>query len=134
MARLIIVDTAWAHIPATLNQRGSLWRQLRNRMAQAVPSDRPGPIEAYHLDLETMPKFFALPQVFWIKLSDFKDIVPRYPHLSGLRLSEIAMVLHEHPFGPGGSWDRPARSEQKGPVKQEAHSPVINDNMMNGIR
>lgn len=103
-------------------------------MAQAVPSDMPTPMEAYHLDEETRPKFFSLPHVFWIKLTDFIDIVPRYPHLSNLQFTTRAMVLHEYPFGKGGSWDRPARSGQEGPVKQEAHSPVINDHMMNGIR
>lgn len=119
-------DTAWAHIDATPNHRGSLWRQLRNCMSQAVPSPLLTPTEAFHLDEETKPKFFALQSVFWMKLSDFNDMVPRHPHLAGIHLKERAIVLHEFPFGKGGSWDRPAFAGVEGAVKQEAHSPVMN--------
>ncbi|KAL6713371.1 hypothetical protein ACLMJK_008836 [Lecanora helva] len=123
--------TAWTRFPATPNHRGSLWRQLRNVMSQAIPTALTTPTQAFHLDEETRPKFFSLPHVFWIKFSDFMDIVPRHQHLAGLQIKTRAMVLHEFPFGRGGSWDRPAVD---GAVKQEVHSPMMNGNLTNGFR
>lgn len=67
---------------------------LHVTLANAVP-----------LDLETRPKFFALKNLFWVKLQDFMDIVPRHPHLSGIRLTTRPMVMHEHPFGPDPARD-----------------------------
>ncbi len=126
-------DTAWTRFPATINHRGSLWRLLRNKMSQTPPSRRLTPMDAYNLDVETRPKFFNLPHVFWIKYADFMDIVPRHKHLVGLPFRTIPMVLHEFPFGKGGSWDRPATSWAEGSVKQEAHSPMMNDHTTNGF-
>lgn len=131
-------DTAWTRFPATMNHHGSLWRQLRNPMSQALPPSLLSPTEVYNLDEETRPKFFNLKHVFWIKLSEFMDIVPRHQHLAGIKLGTRAMVLHEFPFGRGGTWDRPgggASSSGEETVKQEAAaSPVMNGNMTNGYR
>ena len=111
--------------------------------------DRPGHLlsvaDARQLDDETRSKFFDLKNVFWFKLSEFMDIVPRHPHLAGIKLgSTRAMELHKHPFGPGGTWDRPwvggggGSSGSGGAeeiVKQEAAaSPVMNGGMTNGYR
>lgn len=119
-----------------MNHHGSLWRQLRNPMSQALPPSLLSPTEIYQLDEETRPKFFALKHVFWIKLSEFMDIVPRHQHLAGIKLGTRAMVLHEFPFGRGGTWDRPGRSGGGDEVvKQEAAaSPVMNGNLTNGYR
>ena len=116
-------------------------------MSQALPPSFLSPTEVYQLDEETRPKFFALKHVFWIKLSEFMEIVPRHPHLAGIKLGTRAMVLHEFPFGRGGTWDRPGRSGGGGgggggeggeeAVKQEeagAASPVMNGNLTNGYR
>ena len=63
------------------------------------------------------------------------DIVPRHQHLAGIKLGTRAMVLHEFPFGRGGTWDKPGGSVAEEVVKQEAAgSPVMNGNMMNGCR
>ncbi|KAL2043114.1 hypothetical protein N7G274_004174 [Stereocaulon virgatum] len=124
--------TAWTRFPATINHRGSLWRQLRNPMSQSVPLALLSPAEVFNLDEETRPKFFSLRHIFWIKLSDFMDIVPRHPHLAGLKLKTRAMVLHEFPFGRGGTVERPGGGD--GTVKQEATNPVMNGNMTNGYR
>lgn len=127
--------TAWTRFPATINHHGSLWRQLRNAMSQALPPALLSPTEVYKLDEETRPKFFALKHVFWIKLSEFMDIVPRHHHLAGIKLGTRAMVLHEFPFGRGGTWDRPGGNGVEEIVKQEAAaSPVMNGNLANGHR
>ncbi|KAI4098228.1 MAG: hypothetical protein L6R37_006598 [Teloschistes peruensis] len=94
--------TAWTRLGVTAAQRQSLWRQLRNMVSQAAIN----PLtftqhDALRLDAENAPKFCELKSVFWIKLVDFLDIVPRHPHLAGLTLSTRPMVLHEHPWGPG---------------------------------
>ena len=51
------------------------------------------------LDAETRSKYFALEHVFWIKLADFTDIVPRYSHLAGLGLRTAPMDLESFGFG-----------------------------------
>ncbi|KAL8690083.1 MAG: hypothetical protein Q9218_004397 [Villophora microphyllina] len=98
----ILTDTAWTRLRVTAAQRQSLWRQLRNMMSQAdINLLTFTPNDALRLDAENHPKFRDLKNVFWVKLVDFLDIVPRHPHLMGLNLSTRAMVLHEHPWGLG---------------------------------
>ena len=101
-------------------------------MSQDVPLNQLSPTEVFKLDEETRPKFFALKYVFWIKLSDFMDIVPRHQHLSSLQLKTRAILLHEFPFGRGGTMETPGDVE--GTIKQEAMSPVMNGNLTNGYR
>ena len=38
-------------------------------------------------------KYDLLKNIFWIRLSDFLDIIPRYPHLQGIHLRRRAMAL-----------------------------------------
>ncbi|KAL8863665.1 MAG: hypothetical protein Q9178_000348 [Gyalolechia marmorata] len=97
-----LTDTAWDRRELSKPQRQSLWRQVRNQMSQADIN----PLtfswhEALRLDQETYPKFQNLKSLFWIKLSEFMDIVPRHPHLLGMKLRTRAMILHEDPWGKG---------------------------------
>lgn len=96
-------DTAWHRLPLTLAQRASLWRQCRNQMSQPIRSALTVTwANAIPLDAETKPKFFdERLRIFWVKLGDFMDIVPRHRHLEGLRLWTRGMRLHEDPFGKG---------------------------------
>ena len=89
-------DTAWPRLPLTTSQRTSLWRQCRNQMSQSVRSALAVTWpDAYSLDNETKPKFFdERLRIFWVKLGDFMDIVPRKAHLEGLRMITRAMTLH----------------------------------------
>ena len=103
-------------------------------MAQAVPNAYVSLAEAHALELETLPKFLNL-NVFWIKLADFMDIVPRHLHLVGTKLIPQDFVLHDFAFGT------PARL-RNGPdgvlglgIKEEAHSPSLTNGsggMVNG--
>lgn len=106
----IFADTAWARRPLTLDQRGSLWRQVRNQQIgrripdafQAPEKDRPLAMFA-----ESREKFFeTLQPIFWLRLSDFYSIIPRHPHLIGMHFPTRHMELHLHPFGKGGTWDK----------------------------
>jgi hypothetical protein len=53
--------------------------------------------EEFRLDAEAREKFDGLKSVFWIRLSDLQDIVPRYPHLNGIELKCCAMVIRPAP-------------------------------------
>ncbi|KAL8714246.1 MAG: hypothetical protein Q9220_001975 [cf. Caloplaca sp. 1 TL-2023] len=120
-----LADTAWTRIPATPAQRQSLWRQVRNIMSQATINRLTfSQKEAQRLDEETYPKFRDLKSVFWIKLSDFKDIVPRHPHLTGLFLRTRAMVMHQDPWG-----NRAGDRENKG-----SNGEAAKEGMSNGYR
>ena len=106
----IFADTAWARRPLTLDQRGSLWRQVRNQQIGRRILD---PFKAPEKDLplaifaESRQKFFeTLLPVFWLRLSDFYSIIPRHPHLHGIQFFQRHMELHLHPFGKGGTWDK----------------------------
>lgn len=100
-------------------------------MAQALaPGSVITPTLAFTLENETKPKFLAL-NIFWIKVADFMDIVPRHPHLLGLKLSTRDFVLEEMLFGRGvslreglgggGGGDQPLGNVE---VKEEGHSPL----------
>ena len=97
--------TAWARIPATLDDRGFLWRVLRSKLPFYLPAWCYGGLEqTIHLEHHARRKFFAIKNVFWIKLSDFKDIVPRYDHLSHWKGFTVLLGHHNHsPSGPFGN-------------------------------
>ena len=103
-------------------------------MAQAVPNAFISPAEAHALENETLPKFLDL-KVFWIKLTDFMDIVPRHPHLVGTKLIPQDFVLQAFSFGIPARL-RGSSDEVSGlGIKEEAHSPSItngNGGMVNG--
>ena len=82
------IDTAWTRLPATPPQRLSLWYILRNMLSyiKQPPFEYPDPRELIAHDTETRPKFEALEQVFWIRLSDFTDMAARQQHLSQVDL------------------------------------------------
>ena len=94
-------------------------------MSVAEPSPFLSYKEAVDLDNETRPKFLKL-NVFWIKLSDFMDIVPRHSHLTGISLPIRAIVLHDQPFGKSSISTLP--QEHGG----EGGSPFVNGNLTNG--
>ncbi|KAL9103445.1 MAG: hypothetical protein Q9163_001508 [Psora crenata] len=119
------LDTAWTRETATPNHICSLWRQLRNPMSVAVPSAFLSWADAVNLDSETKPKFLSL-KVFWLKLSDFMDIVPRHPHLTGIPLPTRPMVLREMVLGK-------ATDLGASPIENShTNGPVINRNLTNG--
>lgn len=49
------------------------------------------------LDCETRPKYFEMEHIFWIRLSDFMDLVPHIPHLNGLDLDFLSMHIDPEP-------------------------------------
>lgn len=92
-------DASWEKRKATPTQRMNLWRCTRRML---VYTDDP----KYHnasfgeimqLDCETRPKYFEMEHVFWVRLSDFMDLVPHIPHLNGLDLDFLSMHIDPEP-------------------------------------
>lgn len=77
-------------------------------------------------DAETRKKFFALDNVFWIRLFDLMDIVPRYPHLGGLELKLRPVALNST-FPPS-----PATSNDASPTLTNGNLPTISGALTNG--
>ncbi|KAI9703650.1 MAG: Set3 complex subunit with deacetylase activity, meiotic-specific repressor of sporulation proteins [Candelina mexicana] len=96
--------TAWEKRQFTDRQRTCIWRVTRRILSEAI---KPTPLtnisykSLREMDVETEAKFFAMDHVFWIKYSDFKDIVPRFPHLAGLplRMREAHVDYIDRPSG-----------------------------------
>ena len=134
-----ITDTAWTHRPLTLDQRGSLWRQLRNQQSGIrIPELRKEKGDSV-LYAESKRSFFTtLESIFWLRYSDFLNIIPRHPHLAGIPLASRHMALHDYPFGIGGTWDKETpdgkmsvgqkrgREEEEAPAKRSANGDLPN--------
>ena len=125
-------DTAWEKRPVTTEWLSRLWRVMRVKLTRCNPPAG----ERFDLsvhdkeDKVTETKFFALNHVFWIKLSDFMDIVPRYPHLANVPISTgaLADTLPIHPTKNGVSHNALPSSDLNG-----HHLPQTNGNLTNGI-
>ncbi|KAJ5934420.1 hypothetical protein N7466_003967 [Penicillium verhagenii] len=89
---------SWEKRKATPTQRNNLWRCTRRHLVHTDdPKYRDASFgEIMRLDSETEPKYFAMEHVFWIRLSDFMDLVPHIPHLHGLRLDDF-LTMHIDP-------------------------------------
>ncbi|KAI9652615.1 MAG: Set3 complex subunit with deacetylase activity, meiotic-specific repressor of sporulation proteins [Trizodia sp. TS-e1964] len=94
--------TAWPKVPITPRHRVCMWRVLRMLLAGQLPSYQGWTSrDVQLLDVETEKKFFSMNQVFWIKLSDFMDIVPKYSHLQGLNIVARDMDISYADNGSG---------------------------------
>ena len=83
---------------------------------------------ANELDTETKPKFFQL-NVFWIKLSDFMDIVPRHAHLAGLKLStRIRPMALKDP----ASFSNPSTPQSAHSSGERGETSLVNGIITNG--
>ncbi|KAJ5586966.1 uncharacterized protein N7459_002731 [Penicillium hispanicum] len=89
----------WEKRKATQTQRMNLWRCTRRMLVYTDdPKYRNATFaEIMQLDWETQPKYFDMEHVFWIRLSDFMDLVPHIPHLHGLELEFLKMHIDPEP-------------------------------------
>ena len=81
--------------------------------------------QIYDLAIEAEPKFLRL-KIFWIKLADFMDIVPRHPHLDRVQLDKRYMALSM----PGHLDFFPSPRSQG--VKAQGSSLLVNGDLPNG--
>lgn len=52
-------------------------------------------------DCDTRSKYFDMEHVFWVRLSDFMDLVPHIPHLHGLQFQFLSMHIDQESFSGG---------------------------------
>ncbi|MCJ1284113.1 Ankyrin repeat domain-containing protein 11 [Xylographa opegraphella] len=86
--------TAWTKRYMTENERINIWCAIRNKLTRYHPprSQHDLFVEADE-DKITRSKYFALEHVFWVRLSDFLDIAPRYKHLANVTLEYRRLAL-----------------------------------------
>ncbi|KAF9895393.1 Set3 complex subunit [Aspergillus nanangensis] len=112
---------SWEKRDATQTQRVNLWRVTRRMLVQA--DDREFMSSSFgqvmQKDNETRPKYFDMEHVFWVKLSDFMDLVPHIPHLHGLDLQFLKMHIDEEPTAPSAFEMPQANGHLSGPPPLE---------------
>ncbi|OXN26063.1 hypothetical protein CDV57_05446 [Aspergillus fumigatus] len=91
--------TSWEKRNATPTQRENLWRVTRRMLVQGDDMDFMNSSfgQIMQKDCETRPKYFDMEHVFWVKLSDFMDLVPHVPHLHGLDIQFLRMHIDQEP-------------------------------------
>ncbi|QMW25100.1 hypothetical protein F9C07_2141618 [Aspergillus flavus] len=94
--------SSWEKRDATPTQRMNLWRVTRRMLVQADDADFMNSSfgQVMQKDSEARPKYFDMEHVFWVKLSDFMDLVPHIPHLHGLDLQFLKMHIDQEPTAP----------------------------------
>ncbi|KAI9817608.1 MAG: Set3 complex subunit with deacetylase activity, meiotic-specific repressor of sporulation proteins [Thelocarpon impressellum] len=91
--------TGWERRPITERHKVLLWRVARTKLQSKAPLELDG-LGVMARDRLTQAKFRAMESVFWIKLADLQDIVPRYPHLQGVKMSTLALQDLDRQDGP----------------------------------
>jgi Ankyrin repeats (3 copies) len=90
---------SWEKRQATSAQRLNLWRVTRRILVQGDDIDVPCSSfgQVIQKDGETRPKYFGMEHIFWVKMSDFMDLVPHIPHLHGLDIDVLKMHIDQEP-------------------------------------
>ncbi|OJJ47658.1 hypothetical protein ASPZODRAFT_158581 [Penicilliopsis zonata CBS 506.65] len=90
---------SWEKREATQTQRMNLWRVTRRVLVQADESEFHNSSfgEIMQKDCEARRKYLDMKTVFWVKLSDFMDLVPHVPHLNGLEIQFLRMHIDPEP-------------------------------------
>ena len=119
----------------TENERINIWCAVRNKLTHYDP-----PRSQHNLFIEadedkiTRSKYFALEHVFWIRLSDFLDIAPRYKHLANVTLKYQRLALVDR-RGRDMRDDKPVDSQINGGGFRTNGSiplPSVNGQLTNG--
>ncbi|RAH73488.1 putative histone deacetylase complex subunit (Hos4) [Aspergillus aculeatinus CBS 121060] len=90
---------SWEKRVATPTQRTNLWRVTRRMLVEADETEFLSSSfgQIMQRDSEARPKYFDMEHVFWLKLSDFMDLVPHIPHLHGLDIQLLKMHIDQEP-------------------------------------
>ncbi|KAL4871565.1 hypothetical protein BDV12DRAFT_163977 [Aspergillus spectabilis] len=88
---------AWEKRDVTPSQRMNLWRVTRRMLVQGDDTEflTASFGQIMQKDSETRSKYFDMEHVFWVKLSDFMDLVPHIPHLHGLDIRFLKMHIDQ---------------------------------------
>ncbi|KAL4985584.1 hypothetical protein BDW68DRAFT_164933 [Aspergillus falconensis] len=129
--------SSWEKRDVTPTQRMNLWRVTRRMLVQADDTEFLSASfgQIMQKDSETRSKYFDMDHVFWVKLSDFMDLVPHIPHLHGLDIQFLKMHIDREPsYDPApqqpqpngniddGSHERPQSSYEQTLTNGYAHS------------
>ncbi|OCT53169.1 Ankyrin repeat protein [Cladophialophora carrionii] len=108
--------------PVTMHERQRLWSVARNSLAYDVQTSHWNTTikQAIQREEEQRPKFYAMEELFWVKLSDFEDQVFRHPHLASLKIGKQPISLRVLP------------SRQMNGNGQPPHSPASLPDLTNG--
>ncbi|THC98609.1 hypothetical protein EYZ11_001887 [Aspergillus tanneri] len=120
---------SWEKRNATQTQRMNLWRVTRRMLVQADDTEFMNSSfgQIMRRDSETRPKYFDMEHVFWVRLSDFMDLVPHVPHLHGLDIQFLKMHIDQEP-SMAPAFDLPQ------PNGHVAGPPLVGDRFSNGIK
>ncbi|EXJ63795.1 hypothetical protein A1O7_00130 [Cladophialophora yegresii CBS 114405] len=85
--------------PVTMHERQRLWSVARNSLSYDVETSHWNTTikQAIQREEEQRPKFYAMEELFWVKLSDFEDQVFRHPHLANLSIGKQPISLRVMP-------------------------------------
>ncbi|KAI5295505.1 Set3 complex subunit [Ascosphaera acerosa] len=116
--------TAWERRAATPAQRQSLWRVCRRCMIKQGDVN-PLTLTAsavFSQVAATRELFLAMEHIFWVRLLDFKNLVPHILHLQGLPLTFVLMHLGDGPATPDAIAAPVANGAAVGPAHARAAS------------
>ncbi|KAL4911249.1 hypothetical protein BDW74DRAFT_142624 [Aspergillus multicolor] len=126
--------SGWEKRNVTPTQRMNLWRVTRRMLVQADDTEflTASFGQIMQKDSETRSKYFDMDHVFWVKLSDFMDLVPHIPHLHGLDIQFLKMHIDREPgFVPPPQQQQPLLNGHiEGP--QESSGPPHEQPLTNG--
>ncbi|KAI9888827.1 MAG: Set3 complex subunit with deacetylase activity, meiotic-specific repressor of sporulation proteins [Vezdaea aestivalis] len=105
--------TAWSKSPFTADHSQRMWAITGANLAGGYAP--PGQSNSTRRS-ETQAKYNDLSPKFWIRVVDFEDMVPRYPHLAQVKLRYIKTCL-THDFSAKAGSDDPATAYPPRPVK-----------------
>ncbi|MCJ1384647.1 Set3 complex subunit with deacetylase activity, meiotic-specific repressor of sporulation proteins [Xylographa soralifera] len=127
--------TAWTKRYMNENERINIWCAVRNKLTRYDP---PHPQHNLFVEADedkiTRSKYFALEHVFWIRLSDFLDIAPRYKHLANVSMKYQRLALVDR-RGRDMRDDKPNDSQPNGGGFKTNGSmplPPVNGQLTNG--
>jgi hypothetical protein len=126
------IDTAWTKRPVNKEHRHALWRVLRLKLTryERSPGENYDILKDLAMVEETYSKYKAMDHLFWIRLSDFLDIVPRYQHLAGMALPCGPLALISFDKQPNGIPQPPVPTT---PTPTTGHPwPITNGQLTNG--
>ncbi|KAL4768907.1 hypothetical protein BDW60DRAFT_114198 [Aspergillus nidulans var. acristatus] len=124
--------SSWEKRDVTPTQRMNLWRVTRRMLVQADDTEflTASFGQIMQKDSETRSKYFDMDHVFWVKLSDFMDLVPHIPHLHGLDIQFLKMHIDREPsFNPAS---QPSLSNGHIDGPHEKPGPYYEQTLTNG--
>ncbi|KIX02038.1 uncharacterized protein Z518_07977 [Rhinocladiella mackenziei CBS 650.93] len=112
--------------PVNLTQRHCLWKVSRVMLSYEYETNGFNtPIQkAVQREEEERPKFYAMEELFWVKLSDFEDQIFRHPQLATLRIKKQPISLRMiGPLSPTEQSPQPNGISQPSPKLTNGINP-----------